>query len=203
MRQTRPYRPGDPPVALHEKAAENLNFIRDTMERSATFTGVSGWGGVVMGLSAVLAAFLAHRQPTVDRWLLVWFGEATAGAVIGVAALLWKASNSGLPLGSGPGRRFALSYAPPILVGALLTAAIYRSGTVTLLPGVWLLLYGTGVITGGAFSVRIVPVMGACFVVLGAVTIFSPAAWGDAMMALGFGLLHIGFGLAIAWRHGG
>ncbi len=203
MRQTRPYRPGEPPAALHEKAAENLDFIRDTMERSATFTGVSGWGGVAMGLSAVLAAFLAHRQPTVDRWLLVWFGEAAAGAVIGVAALLWKASNSGLPLGSGPGRRFALSYAPPILVGALLTAAIYRSGTVTLLPGVWLLLYGTGVITGGAFSVRIVPVMGACFVLLGAVTIFSPAAWGDAMMALGFGLLHIGFGLAIAWRHGG
>jgi hypothetical protein len=203
MRQTRPFRPGEPPVALHEKAAENLDFIRDTMARSATFTGVSGWGGVAMGATAVLAAYLAHQQPNTDRWLLVWLGEAGIAALIGAAAIFWKASSTGVPLGSGPGRRFALSYAPPVLVGALLTAGIYRAEALALLPGVWLVMYGTGVISGGAFSVRIVPVMGACFVALGAVALFSPAAWGDLFMALGFGALHIGFGLAIAWRHGG
>jgi hypothetical protein len=201
--QPRPLRPGIEPAALHDKAADNLRFIRDTMERSATFTGVPGWGGVAMGLTALLAAWLAHRQPTADRWLLVWFGEAGVAALIGVGALLWKSSAAGVPLGSGPGRRFVLSYSPPILVGALLTMALYRAGATPLLPGAWLLLYGTGVVTGGAFSVRVVPVMGACFMLLGAATLFAPVSWGDAMMALGFGCLHIGFGLVIARRHGG
>lgn len=203
MRQTRPYRPGAEPVALHEKAADNLSFIRDTMERSATFTGVPGWGGVAMGGTAVVAAYLAHQQSSSDRWLLVWLGEALVAALIGSAAMFWKASAAGVPLGSGPGRRFALSYAPPVLVGAVLTVALYRAGLIHLLPGTWLLLYGTGVVTGGAFSVRTVPVMGACFMVLGAVALFTPAAWGDGLMALGFGGLHVAFGLAIAWRHGG
>jgi|SRR5882672_1738089 len=203
MRQTRPYRPGAEPIALHEKAADNLSFIRDTMERSATFTGVPGWGGVAMGGTALVAAFLAHQQPFGDRWLMVWLGEAAVGALIGAAAMFWKASTAGVPLSSGPGRRFALSYAPPVLVGAVLTIALFRSGLTTLLPGVWLLLYGTGVVTGGAFSVRTVPVMGACFMLLGTAALFAPISWGDALMALGFGGLHIVFGLAIAWRHGG
>jgi len=201
--QPHSFRPGSEPAALQDKAADNLRFIRDTMERSATFTGVPGWGGVAMGLTALLAAWLAHRQPTVDRWLLVWFGEAGVAALLGVGALLWKSSAAGVPLGSGPGRRFALSFAPPLLVGALLTMALYRAGATALLPGAWLLLYGTGVVTGGAFSVRVVPVMGACFMLLGAVALFAPASWGDGMMALGFGGLHIGFGLVIARRHGG
>ncbi len=203
MRQTRPFHPGAQPVALHEKAADNLSYIRDTMERSATFTGVPGWGGVAMGCTALVAAFLAHRTPYEDRWLMVWLGEAAVGALIGAAAILWKASTAGVPLSSGPGRRFALSYTPPVLVGAILTVALFRAGINTALPGVWLLLYGTGVVTGGAFSVRIVPIMGACFMALGVAALFAPPAWGDALMALGFGGLHIGFGLAIAWRHGG
>jgi hypothetical protein len=199
----RPLRPGTEPVALHDKAADNLRFIRDTMERSATFTGVPGWGGVAMGLSALLAAWLAHRQPTADRWLLVWLGEAGVAGLIGAGAMFWKSGDAGVAIGSGPGRRFALSYAPPILVGALLTMALYRAGAVGLLPGAWLLLYGTGVVTGGAFSVRVVPVMGACFMLLGAMALFAPASWADGLMALGFGGLHIGFGLVIARRHGG
>ena len=71
------------------------------------------------------------------------------------------------------------------------------------IAGVWLLLYGTGVVTGGAFSIRIVPLMGLCFMVLGAVALFCPPNWGNAFLASGFGGLHILFGAVIASKYGG
>jgi hypothetical protein len=108
-----------------------------------------------------------------------------------------------MPLLSGPGRKFVLSFTPSVVVGAVLTAVLFRAGLVSVLPGLWLMLYGTGVIAGGAFSVRIVPVMGLCFILIGIAALVAPAAWDDALLAVAFGGLHIGFGVAIARRHGG
>jgi hypothetical protein len=156
-----------------------------------------------MGLTALAAAVLAGNQPGAARWMLVWMGEAALAASIGAIALIAKATSSRMPLSTGPGRRFGLSYAPPMLVGVALTVALYRAGLLSALPGTWLLCYGTAVVTGGAFSVRVVPVMGLCFMALGGLALFSPPAWGNLFMAAGFGLLHIGFGVVIARRYGG
>jgi hypothetical protein len=199
IRQPRP----DPEVPIHDRAFENLRFIRDTMERAGPFTTVPGWGGVAMGVTALAAALIARAQPTTDRWLLAWLAEGWLAFAIAGVAMVRKAGATETPLLSRPGRRFVLAYAPPILVGGLLTVALYRAGQPQLLPAVWLLLYGTGVITGGAMSVPVVPVMGTCFCLLGAVALFTPPAWGNALMAVGFGGLHIGFGLWIARRYGG
>ncbi len=173
------------------------------MERAGSFTAVPGWGGVAMGVTALVASVLAARQPTVERWLLTWIAAGWLAFAIGGAAMVRKAIAGNTPLLAGPGRRFVLSYAPPMLGGAVLTAAFYRLGLHQLLPGVWLLLYGTAVVTGGAFSVRVVPVMGLCFMLLGAVALFGPLAWGNTLLAVGFGGLHLIFGLIIARRHGG
>jgi hypothetical protein len=203
MSVPRPRSPVSEEVPLHDRAMENLRFIRDTMERAHAFTGVPGWGGVGMGVTALAAAWLAGRQPTVERWLLVWLAEGWLAFAIGGLAMVRKANAGETPLTSKPGRRFVLAYTPPILVGGILTVALYHAGLTTLLPGMWLLLYGAAVVTGGAMSVRVVPVMGACFMLLGAVALFAPVSWGNALLAAGFGGIHIGFGLWIARRYGG
>ena len=194
-------RPG--PVALDAHAADNLRYIRETMERAGSFTAVPGWGGVAIGVTATAAAFLAAQQRTPRAWLGAWLVEALLAVAIAAAATLWKARAAKMPLLSGPGRKFALSFAPPLLVGALLTVVLVHAGYETVLPGMWLLLYGTAVVTGGAFSVRVVPVMGLCFMGAGAAALFAPAAWGNWFMAAGFGGLQIIFGFVIARRYGG
>ena len=195
-------RPADE-VPLQDRALENLRFIRDTMERAQAFTGVPGWGGVAMGVTALAAAWVASLQSSVDRWLLTWLAEGWLAFAIGVLAMARKAAAGDTPLTSKPGRRFVLAYAPPILAGGILTLVFYRAGLTSLLPGVWLLLYGAAVVTGGALSVPVVPVMGACFFALGVVALFAPPAWGNALLAAGFGGLHLGFGWWIARRYGG
>jgi len=191
------------PVALQQHAMDNLRFIRETMERAGSFTAVPGMGGVMMGLSALVAAFVAGLQASLDRWLAVWVGEALIAVSIGAVAAARKGKLAKTPLLTGPGRKFALGLAPSIFVAALLTLVLYRVGLYAIIPGIWLLLYGTGILSAGAFSVPVVPVMGMCFVALGAVALFCPLAWSQWFLAAGFGGLHLVFGVLIAARYGG
>jgi hypothetical protein len=193
----------DQPTALHERAMGDLRFIRQTMERAGSFTAVPGWGGVAIGLTGLAAALVASRQPTPDRWLAVWLATAAIAGLIAAGTLALKARRARVPLSTGPGRKFLLSFMPPVGAAMALTAALYAVGAVQLLPGLWLLSYGAAMITAGTFSVRVVPLMGIAFMALGALALATPAAWGDAWMAAGFGGLFIGFGLLIARRYGG
>jgi hypothetical protein len=191
------------PIPIDLRAADHLRYIRETMQRAGEFTAVPGWGGVLMGFTALAAALLAARQTTPRAWLAIWLVEALVAFAIAAPAAAHKAHRANLPLLSGPGRKFLLSFAPPLVVGALLTFVLFRAGAVAALPGLWLLLYGAATVTAGAFSVRIVPVMGTCLMVLGAAALFAPAHWGDVFMAAGFGAVQIGFGGWIARHHGG
>ena len=192
------------PEPIHAHAIDNLRYIRDAMERASAFTAVPGWGGVLMGLTAIAAAAISGPPDDSIRWVMVWFADAAAAAAIALAAMSIKARRSGTPLSSAaPAYRFALAFVPPLVAGMILTPVFATMGLMARLPGCWLLLYGTAVATGGAFSVRVVPIMGLCFMALGLVAFAVPAAWGHWLMAAGFGGLHIGFGFVIARRYGG
>jgi hypothetical protein len=193
--------PGDAP-SPEVRAVDDLRFIRQTMERSAAFTAVPGWGMVAVGATALPAAWLASRHLFDLRWLEIWVTEAVLAVSVAVVAIQRKAERSGLPWTSGPGRKVALSFAPPVAAAALLTIPLLRTNLGYALPGMWLLLYGVGVIAGGAFSVSVVPVMGVSFMALGATALFTTVP-GNWAMAAGFGGLHIVFGVWIARRYGG
>lgn len=191
------------PEPLHRRAAEDLSFIRATMARATPLTAVPGWGGVAMGTTALVAAWFAARQANRAEWLAVWLAEAVLALGIGGFALVRKAFRSEAPGLAHAGKQFAGNFAPPLVAGALLTPVLYRAGLSGHLPGLWLLLYGTAVTTAGAFSIRVVPIMGLCLMAIGAAALVMAPAGGDLFMALGFGVVQIGFGLLIARRYGG
>jgi hypothetical protein len=203
MGRVQPLKPLRKPVDLEVHAMENLRFIRETMERAGAFTAVSGSAGIWMGLTALVAAVVAARQESAEGWMRVWLIEGLAAAAIGAAGMIRKARTAHLPLSSVPGRKFAMGFLPPVFAGALLTVVLYRAGMMDLIPGVWLLLYGAAVISGGTFSVKVVPVMGVCFLLLGAAGLFQPLSYGTWFLAAGFGALHLIFGFIIARRYGG
>jgi hypothetical protein len=197
--------PSREPVELHAYAMDNLRYIRETIERAGSFTAVPGAGGVAMASTALAAAWLSNAMggPGTARWLAVWLAEAVAALTIGILATVRKSHRAGLPVLSGPGRKFAAGFAPAMLAGAPLTAALFVGGGAAFLPGAWLLLYGAAVVSGGAASVRVVPLMGCCFMAVGTVALFLPASLGDVALAVGFGGLHMLFGAIIAVKHGG
>ncbi len=194
---------GDELPTLHGRAMDNLRFIRETMEQATHFTAVPGYGGVFMGLTALVAAFIANGQPLVKDWLTVWLVEAVLAFAIGLFATWQKSKIANTPFLSAPAKKFALSFLPPIICGIAITVGLWRFGYFQALIPVWILLYGAAVVTGGSVSVKVVPVMGWCFIALGVLSFFLPANYGNSIMAASFGVLHIVFGLIIARRFGG
>lgn len=198
----RPRRDSSPDI--NDRAMDNLRFIRETMEAAGTFTALSGWGQVVMGITAIAAALIAATQaesPT--TWLSIWLAEACIAGCISVASMTIKSHAASIPVFSGPIRKLVLSFSPPIAAGSILTVAMHSVGAMGQVPAMWMLLYGAGVISAGTYSVTIVPFMGAAFMLAGVITLIAPASWATAMLIASFGGLHILFGILIARRHGG
>lgn len=191
------------PVNIGDRAFDNLKFIRETMERSAVFTSVPGYGGMLMGATAVGASVFASQAANYRQWLIIWLTEALLAFAIGFLTMWQKSKNANDSLNSAAARKFALCLAPPLVAGIILTALLYRIGTLEFLPVVWLTLYGTAVVCGGVSSVKIVPIAGWCFVALGLISVFLPGGFGDLMMGIGFGGLHIVFGFIVARKFGG
>jgi hypothetical protein len=202
MTSNRALNPRKPAVALDAGAADNLRFIRETMERTSVFTSLPGAGAMAIGVTALAAAWLASgREPA--AWLWIWLGEACLAMSIAAIATMQKMRRPGVPAAFGPLRNFALAMAPPFVAGALLTMILQSRGEWWAIPGVWLLLYGCGITTGGAFSIRIVPVMGVCFMILGVVALLAQPGWHNGLLAVGFGGLHLVFGAIVTRRYGG
>lgn len=197
-------RSGEPSSSIVDHQAENqLRYIRDVMSRATTFTAVPGKGMVLMGGVALAAFAVAFNQLDTYGWLLAWGGAVVVAPVIGFTALVRKARRTGTALRSGVGQKFMLSFSSCMLVGLLLSIGAWRVDHIELLPAIWMLMYGAGTITGGALSIKVIPIMGIFFIVLGSVALFTSLFWGNVLLAAAFGGLHLIFGTIIARYYGG
>ena len=193
----------EPSSALADHAADQLAFIRDTMVRAGRFTSVSGAGTILTGVLGTIAAILTPYAGAPEQRLALWLVTALVAVPLSLIAIARKANRSGQSLRTGPARTFALAFVPALVAGALLTIALVRASAWDLLPGAWLTCYGAAIVSGGAFSVRAVPVLGALIIALGAAALFLPAITHAWLLGAGFGALHLGFGIFIARYHGG
>jgi hypothetical protein len=193
------------PDALRDHAVDNLRYIRETMERASAFTSIPGWGGFAIGVTALATSVIAEPLTAWNprRWLAIWLIEAAAAGVIGSAFMWRKARKAETRFMSGAARQFFISYFAPLIAGVVLTFTLFHSGNVDSLPALWLLLYGAAFVSSGAFSLRVIPVMGFCFMLFGLIAAFVPLAVGNLLLGAAFGGLHIVFGLIIARNYGG
>src|SRR5688572_10484965 len=98
------------PAPIHEHAFDNLRYIREAMERASAFTSIPGWGGVLVGVSGVITAVIAHSRPASKEWLWTWLIDAFVAALIGGAAMALKAKKANVSFTGAPARRFFVSY---------------------------------------------------------------------------------------------
>ncbi len=191
------------PIPISGRAVENLQFIRDAMENATHFTAVPGYGGMLMGLTAIAAAYISAQQVYLRDWLVVWIAEAFLAMAVGFLTMWQKSKISGSSLVSTPAKKFAKNFVPALFCGAVISFGLWRYEMYAMMPPVWMLCYGAAVAGGGAFSVKAVPVMGWLFIVFGTAAAALPASAANWLMAASFGMLHIIFGFLIARRHGG
>lgn len=193
----------DKPSSLRDRAQDDLRYIRATMSTASAFTAVPGAGLVVLGLGAIITGYIASQQDAAVAQTRVWVIDGALSAVFGCLATVLKARSVRQPVLSGPMWKFALSFTPAMLAGVVLTVRGIGAQQLPALPALWLLLYGSAVTAGGAFSVRAVPLMGLGFLLLGSVCAFAPASWSNNLLVAGFGGLHCGFGIYVARKYGG
>jgi hypothetical protein len=191
------------PTALHQGAAENLRYIRSTMEAAHTFTTVPGKGCIAMGCIALAAAALDSRPALSSHWLAIWLLAACAAGVTALAFMAAKARAQGISLRRSVTQRFFLTLTPAFVAAAVLTAAMYDSVSRETVAALWLLLYGAGIASSGVYAIRVVWTAGLGFMALGAATLALPPGSAPVMLALGFGGIHLILGEVVRRDHGG
>lgn len=183
-------------VALDAHAAATLHYIRASMD-AATLVAVPGSAGMAMGAVGLFAATLANTPALRGHWLPLWLTAAVIAGAVGGSLVLRQSSLRGLGLSGTPMRKFLLCLLPPLFAGAALTAVHVVSGNLRAVPGTWLLLYGCALMAASALTTRLVATLGGLFAVLGLTALALPAEWQNLALGIGFGGLHVLFGILI------
>jgi hypothetical protein len=190
-----------------EHAEHTLETIRTLMERSQCYEHISGYSGLVAG-SVVLAGcgvLEADWLPLGPRgnFALVWGIAFVVALAAHVRLTLARARRRDEPVWSRQARTVYLALLPCFLASLAVTVSLWRVDRLDLLPALWLMLYGCGVLATSFFAPRSILALGASCFAMGAASLAT--GWGHPLltMGVGFGITHVAFGagvLAAEWR---
>ena len=208
------------------KHLEHLSEIRALMERSTRFLSLSGLSGVwagmcaLAGVAAVYAflemppftaaggSFYFDKAINTNKWGMDYKSVFVLIAIMVLAAALaggWfftarKARRRGEQIWDATSRRLLTALAIPLLAGGIFCLALLFRGYVSLLAPCTLIFYGLALVNGSKYTLRDVEYLGLSQVALGLLGIFYPG-YGLDIWGLGFGVLHIVYGLWMYWKY--
>ncbi len=188
------------PIPIESRALGTLAFIRTSIESSGSMA-VPGMAGILMGIVGIAATIAASLPRGAPHWLEIWLVAAIAALLLGGAAMARNSARQGHARYLGPVRKFLLCLCPALFAGAAITSVLWIAGTIDLIPGVWLLLYGCAVLSASTVTVartmRLLGIMGVLFMLLGLLAFTTPAGVHTLILGAGFGALHTIFGILI------
>ena len=203
--------------------AEALVDIRRMMSRSGRFLSLSGLSGVWAGACALVAAAVAYAKVNTRPFAGVDFYTAyyrqfqdttsieayvvTVGVVTMVVAVagaafftMRRARANGYALWSSASRSLLVSMVVPLAVGGLLVVAHWKHADYGYAAALTLIFYGLALLAGARYTLDELRALGYCEIALGVAVAFAPSYGIDAW-ALGFGVLHIAYGILMWWRY--
>lgn len=195
---------------------DELAQIKAMMERSTKFLSLAGWSGIVAGVTGVVAALMAANltgalgselvlaanfSRSTDVSLLIIALVALTVSIAGVVLLSnKKARRDSLPVWTASSRRFVSNMAIPLAVGGILSLTLALKGVAGLIPAVMLLFYGLAMFIAGNFTFGEIRYMGMIEMALGLLAVWFPR-YSLVIWAIGFGLLHIVYGIYLHLRY--
>ena len=197
---------------------EDIRAIREIMQRSTRFISLSGLSGIVAGLVALIAAFLAWRiDPDLFRSIplpAVGTSPASLGHLVAlsIATLLIAISESFVfTLRSARKnreyiwnvhfRQLLVQLAIPLLTGGVICLYLAFAGLINLVPPMMLIFYGLALIGASKYTLKDIFGLGVLEIGLGLTGLFLPA-YGLWLWATGFGLFHIVYGIRMYINYG-
>lgn len=190
--------------------------IRNMMERSSKFLSLSGWAGIMAGVYALVGAFIAYRffdfNPTqifynpatssFDLSNVIYLALAVLILAIGTAVFLSyrKANHIGEKLWNPTSKRLIANIAVPLIAGGLLILIMLSKGLIGLLAPFSLLFYGLALFVAGRYTYKEVKLFGLIEISLGLISAWF-VEYGLVFWALGFGVVHIVYGIYINHKY--
>lgn len=186
--------------------------IRTMMERSSKFLSLYGGAGILAGIYALLGAFLAHsvlnfnpdqvNYDTPNAGMIILLGLAVLALALGSAILLSfrKAQRRGEKIWNTVSKRLLAHMAPPLVAGGLLILILIAKGLVGLIAPLSLIFYGIALYNAGIYTYGEVKALGLFQVLLGLLGCFF-IEYGLFLWALGFGILHIFYGIYLHYKY--
>lgn len=201
------YRPGQA-----EESLETLKDIKRMMERSSRFISLSGLSGISAGVCALAGAYMAvgwfsaysrggmdaHALKT--RLLFLAMG-ILAAALLTSSFFTWrKARKLGLPIWDRTARKVLINMAIPLVAGGFFVLGLYSRSDWELIAPSCLVFYGLALVNTSKYTLNDIRTLGILEILLGCINLYI-ASWNLLCWALGFGVLHIIYGLIMWWKY--